>query len=166
MTTETVPGAVQTTDNLRITFVPDGSNALSVAILNGGTSKLITYSLTPDGWAFPITETEVNDPRLTLGVQGSVPGTAKYGPIAVKYVYGSAADVAKAALTPGVKGKLVYRDILPNATDYAIGQKVDVISIIAGRQRKDPAAADGLFTTSQTIYVVAGGFTPDQTLVA
>ncbi|WP_066038656.1 phage tail tube protein [Herbiconiux solani] len=166
MTTETTPGSVQTTDNLRIAFVPDGNNALSVAVLTANTTKLITYSLTPDGWSFPIAETEVNDPRLTQGVQGSKPGSSKYGPIALKYVFGTVADVAKAALQLGVSGTIVYRDILPNATEWAVGQKVDTVKVTCGRQRKDAPATDGLYTTSQSLYVQPGGYLEAQTLVA
>lgn len=165
MTKENVPGSVETTDNLRIAFVPTG-NPLSVANLNASTTKLITYSLTPDGWSFPQTETEITDERLTLGDGGSRPGRGKNGPIAVKYVYGTVADVAKAALAAGVEGTIVYRDVLGNEVDWATGQKVDLIEITCGRQRKDPPPADGLYTTSQVLYVKAGGYKQDQTLVA
>lgn len=165
MTKETVPGSVETTDNLRIAFVPTG-NALSVENLEETTTKDITYSLTPDGWAFPQTETEVTDERLTLGDGGSRPGRGKNGPITLKYVYGDVGDVAKIALAAGVSGTLVYRDVIGNEVPWTIGQKVDTIEIVCGRQRKDAPAADGLFTTSQTIYVKAGGYKAAQTLVA
>ena len=166
MTAETVPGSVQSTDNLRITFVPAGSNALSVAILNGGTAKDITYSLTPDGWNFPITEAEAEDKRLSLGQNGSLPGTSKLGPITLKYVHGDAADVAKAALTLGIAGTIVYRDSTPNATVYTVGQKVDTITIKAGRQRKDSPTENGQQTMQQALYVPAGGYVAGAVLVA
>lgn len=166
MAQEAVPGSVETMDNLRIAIVPDGSNALSVAILGGGTVKDLTYSLTPDGWAFPRTETEIADPRLTLKQEGSRPGREKLGPITVKYVYGDAGDVAKAALIRGTKFTLVYRDAVPNATAWTTGQKVDTIKVVCGAQRKLTPAADGTFQTEQTLYVVAGGLAESQTLVA
>lgn len=165
MAQEAVPGSVETMDNLRIAIVPDGSNALSVAVLVAGTTKDLTYSLTPDGWAFPRTETEIPDPRLTLKTEGSRPGREKLGPIVLKYVYGDAADVAKAALVRGTKFTLVYRDAIANATAWTIGQKVDTIKIVCGAQRKLPPAADGTFQIEQTIYVVAGGLVEGATLV-
>lgn len=166
MAQEAVPASVETMDNLRIAIVPDGSDALSVAILGGGTVKDLTYSLTPDGWAFPRTETEITDPRLTLKQEGSRPGREKLGPIVLKYVYGDTGDVAKAALTRGTKFTFVYRDALPNSTAWAVGQKVDTIKVICGAQRKLAPAADGTFQVEQTIYVLAGGLTEGATLVA
>lgn len=167
MTQEATPGSVQTTGNLRIAFVPAGTgNPLSKAVLDATTTKDITYSLTPDGWAFPIAETEIPDERLTNPLVGSRPGKSKYGPIGLKYVYGTASDVAKAALAYGVEGTIVYRDTVPNETDWtATTQKVDTIEIVAGRQRKDPPPSDGLFTTSQNLMVKAGGYKTAQTLV-
>lgn len=167
MTQEAVPESIETMDNLRIAFVPDGElDPLSVADLADAAVKDITYSLTPDGWNFPRTETEIPDPRLTLKQEGSRPGREKLGPIVLKYVYGSDADVAKAALTSGVKGTFVYRDAIPNATAWTLGQKVDTIRVKAGAQRKLPPAADGTFQVEQTIYVVAGGLTEGATLGA
>lgn len=166
MTAETVPGSIRSTDRLRIAFVPEGSNPLSVAILNGGTVKDLTYSFTPDGWQFPITETEAEDKRLALGQVGSRPGTSKVGPITVKYVHGDAADVAVTVLVPAVKGTLVYRDTLPNSTAWTAAQKVDTIVIEAGIQRKDGPTENGVQTKQQTLYVPPGGYLTDQTLVA
>lgn len=167
MTQEAVPESVETMDNLRIAFVPDGElDPLSVADLADSTVKDITYSLTPDGWSFPRTETEITDPRLTLAQEGSRPGREKIGPIVVKYVYGSDADVAKAALAKGTVGTIIYRDAVPNATAWTAAQTVDKIKIKAGAQRKLPPAADGTFQVEQTLYVVAGGFTPDAVLTA
>lgn len=164
MTQETTPGSVQTLDNLRISFVPTGSNALSVAILSGGTSKLLTYSLTPDGFSFPLAETEIEDARLTNKLTGSKMGKTKVGPIGLRYVFGTGSDVARAALTVGTAGSLVIRDSLPNATDYAIGQKVDKLTFVAGAQRK--TYSGDLQIIEQTLYVDAGSYLQDQTLVA
>lgn len=164
MAQETTPGSVATLDNLRICFVPTGSNALSAAILNGGTAKLLTYSLQPDGWDFPIAETEIPDERLTLSNGGSKPGKSKFGPITLKYVYGSGSDVARLALTQGVTGSIVIRDSLANATDFAAAQKVDKLTVVAGKQRKE-YSGDLQFIT-QFLYVDAGSYLPDQTLAA
>jgi hypothetical protein len=164
MPQEASPLSVATLDNLRLSVVPSGSNALSVAILNGATSKLITYSLQPDGYAFPITETEIADDRLTLAVSGSKRGRTKLGPVVLKYVYGSAADVAKALLVNGYAGQLISRDSLPNATDYAVAQKVDRYTFVAGLQRK--VYSGDIQVIEQTLYIDAGSYTADLTLVA
>lgn len=166
MPVEPTPGSVQTTDNLRIAVVPVASNALSAAIANGATARLLTYSLTPDGWAFPIVETEVPDKRLTLGQEGSVAGTTKFGPITIKFVYGTGADVARPFMVQGTTFKLLIRDSLANSVDFASGQTADQVTIICGRQRKDAATADGFQTISQTLFVVPGSYLPSQTLVA
>lgn len=167
MTQEAVPESVETMDNLRIAIVPDGElDPKSVADLGDSTVKDLTYSLTPDGWAFPRTETEITDRRLTLAQEGSRPGREKIGPIVLRYVYGSDSDVARAALAKGTEGTLVYRDAVPNATAWTLGQKVDLIKFKAGAQRKLPPAADGTFQIEQTIYVKAGGLTEGATLVA
>lgn len=166
MTQEATPGSVAYDDNLRITLTPSASDPLSAAILNGGTAKDLTYSFTPDGWNFPKAETEIPDPRLTLLDSGSVPGRTKFGPIEVKYVFGSGADVAKAALVQGTIVNITLRDSLPNATAWTAAQTAsEVVKVRCGRQRRDSATADGLQTISQTLYVVSGSYQADETIV-
>ena len=70
MALETAPASQASTGNWRITYIPSG-NALSVAILNGGTAKPLTYSFTPDG--FNRTITEVIRAALTRYVKRSKP---------------------------------------------------------------------------------------------
>lgn len=164
MTTEVTPGSLQTLDNLRIAVVPAGSNALSVAILNGGTTKLLTYSLQPDGWDFPMPESEIEDKRLTNGRIGSKPGATKFGPIQLKYVFGAGDDVAKPLLVAGYAGSLLIRDSLPNATTFIAAQKADTCTFVAGKQRK--IYSGDLQVIAQTLYVDAGSYLADQTLVA
>lgn len=166
MAQETVPGSVEYDDNLRITATPSASNPLSVAALTGATAKDLTYSFTPDGFDFPKSETEIEDPRLTLAESGSRPGRMKTGPITVKYVYGTGSDVARTMLTKGATVNLTIRDSIANATAWTTGQKVDKVQVVCGRQRKDPPTADGLQTITQTLYVVSGSYAEDQTLVA
>lgn len=164
MTQENTPGSVQILDNLRIAVVPSGSNALSVAILTGGTTKLLTFSLQPDGFDFPIAETEIADNRLANPQQGSKPGPSKVGPIQLKYVYGAGDDVAKPLLVKGYAGTLVMRDSLPNATEFIAAQKADTLTFVAGAQRK--IRSGDLQVIAQTLYVDAGSYKTDQTLVA
>ena len=154
MALENVPGSVASDGNLRIAFVPSGSNAKSVAILNAAPVKDLTYSFTPDGFTRTITENTVEDARLTLKQILSRPGT-KTETVEVKYVYGAAVDIAAVALTEGVTGSLTCRYVTPNATVWTSGQKVDVLAFVAGAQRKDAPTANGLFTISQTLYLTA-----------
>ncbi len=164
MTLEDTPKSVPTDGNLRIAFVPAGSNAKSVAILNGGTTKLITYSLTPAGFNRGVTEETVSDERLTLRQLLEAAGTIGET-LEVQYVFGDAADVAAPALAEGVEGTIVARYAVPNATDFAVAQKVDLIPIRCGRQRKDAPTRNGVFTKTQKLFVV-GVVENDVALVA
>lgn len=154
MALEATPLSVASDGNLRVGVVPTGSNPLSVAILTGGTTKLITYSLTPDGWNRAVTENTVDDPRLSLKQTFSRPGTYSET-LELKYVYGDTNDVAKPSLTEGLQVFLVDRRSVPNATEWTIGQKVDVITVILGKQRKDAPAANGIQTITQTAFVIS-----------
>jgi hypothetical protein len=154
MAAEPTPLSVASDGNLRVAVVPTGSNPLSVAILTGATTKLITYSLTPDGWNRAVTENTVDDPRLSLKQTFSRPGTSSET-LELKYVYGDTNDVAKPALTEGLQVFLVDRRSVTNATEWTIGQKVDVLTVILGKQRKDAPAANGIQTITQTAFVVS-----------
>lgn len=153
MALEAVPGSVASDGNLRIAYVATG-NAKSVAILAAVGTKDLTYSFTPDGFTRTITESTVDDPRLSLKQTLSKPGT-NTEVLEVKYVYGSGADVAQVALAEGATGSLAVRYAIPNATAWTIAQKVDVIYFIAGKQRRDAPTANGLFTISQTLFITA-----------
>jgi hypothetical protein len=154
MTAEATPLSINSDGNMRIAFVPSGSNPLSAAILAGATTKLITYSLTPDGWNRSTTENSIDDPRLSLKQTFSRPGTFTES-LEVTYIYGDTNDVAKVALAEGTAGFLVERRSVPNATDWAVAQKVDVLTILCGKQRKNAPAANGIQTITQTIYLTS-----------
>lgn len=159
MAAEAVPLSVAWDDNLRITFVPEGGDALSAAILAGGTAKDLTYSLKTFNRA--ITEAVIDDPRLTLKQilqkRGKVTETLE-----VNYVFGDASDVAYAALTEGVKGSLVLRYSLPNSTAWDAAQTVDVLTIECGKQRKDAPVENGVQTATQTLFIT--GVSVDDTV--
>lgn len=154
MALETPPASASSTGNWLITYVPTGSNALSVAALIGGTAKPLTYSFTPDGFNWSITEESVPDPRLTMAVTLSQPGTSTEV-LEVKYVASADAASAQSILTAGSTGKLNVRRAVANATVATVGQKADVITYVAGRQRPDAPTANGLDTISQTLYITA-----------
>lgn len=159
MALETTPPSQQSDGFLRIAFVPSGNN-LSVAILTGGTEKDLTYSFTPDGFNRSYTENKVDDPRLTMVQVLSRPGTFQEQ-IDVKYVVtdGSATDIAYTALANGglggATGFLSLRYGIANSVVWTIGQKVDSVSFVSGKPRRDPPVANGLFTITQSLYLTA-----------
>lgn len=155
MALEATPNSVSTVGNLRIVFLPSSvTNPLSVASITGGTSKDITYSLTPSGWTPDISENSISDGRLAQQQILNRPGNFSES-LEIEYVYGDANDVAKTALAQGVAGYFVVREGVANATAWAAGQKVDVFTILAGKQRKNPPAENSLFTMKQGMYLTA-----------
>jgi hypothetical protein len=159
MALEATPTSQASDGNLRIGFVPSGNN-LSVAILAGGTEKDFTYSLTPDGFQRNFNENEVEDPRLTNVQILSRPGTFKET-IELKYVVTdlSATDIIYTAIGGAgvgqVTGLLSIRYGVPNTTVWTIGQKVDSVTFISGKPRREAPTANGLFLMSQTLYLTA-----------
>lgn len=153
MPLDNVPQSSQSDGRWKIAFVPSGS-ALSVAILNAVTTINVTYSFTPDGFAWDTTQATVEDKRLTLVQDLSRPGKVSET-LNLKYV--DSADVASAAaLFPaGTEGKFVVRRGIDNAVAWTAAQKVDVISFIAGAQRPDAPTENGLDTISQQAFITA-----------
>lgn len=163
MTTEITPLSVASDGNLLVSFVPTG-NPLSVANLVAGTTKAITYSLTPGGFNRATSQDTVSDERLTLAQLLEQAGRVKET-LEVEYVYGDAGDVASVALAKDVTGNIVVRYAVPNGTAWTIGQKVDVIPIKCGIQAKNAPTANGVFTKKQKLFVT-GSVTTDGVLVA
>jgi hypothetical protein len=163
MTLELTPASVAADGNLLVAYVPTG-NALSVANLVAGTTKAITYSLTPGGFNRATAQDTVTDDRLTNTQLFEQAGRVKET-LEVEYVYGDSGDVASAALTKDAVGWIVVRYALPNATAWTIGQKVDVIPIKCGVQAKNAPVANGLFTKKQKLFVT-GAVQTDAVLTA
>jgi hypothetical protein len=160
MVAEAVPQSVNWDDNLRIAFVAEADNPLSVADITTGDD--LTYSLK----TFNLTETQavVDDPRLTLKQVLQRPGKTTVT-CEVNYVFGDTGDVAAVTLAEGTKGHLTVRYSVPNATDWAAAQIVDVITFVAGSQRKDAPVENGVQTITQTLFVT-GVVQKDQALIA
>lgn len=148
---DAVPASSQSDGKWKIAYVPSG-NPLSVAIVKGATSKNLTYSFTPDGFNWATTQAEVADPRLTLTQDLTRPGKKKET-LETKYVDSVAVDSAAAVLTEGTSGFFVIRRGVDNATEWAAGDKVDVITFTAGAQRPDAPVENGVDTISQTQYI-------------
>ena len=164
MPVETVPASSQSDGRYRITYVPSGSNALSVAILNGATAKPITYGLTADGFNYSITQAAVADKRLTLTTDLTRPGR-KAETLTIKYVDSTTTDSAAVLFVEGTPGQLVVRRGIDNATTHVVGQIVDVHTFVAGAPLPDAPTENGLDTISQTLYITTPTLRK-QTLVA
>lgn len=152
MALDPIAASSQSDGRWKIAYVPSGSNALSVAILNGVTSKALTYSFTPDGFNLSKTQATVNDPRLTLIQILSRPGKVTET-LELKYVASADADSADALLTAGLEGQFTIRRGIDNATAWTIGQKVQVVTFALGVKRYDPPTENGVDTISQTAFI-------------
>lgn len=154
MPLDATPQSSQSNGRWKIAYVPSGSNPLSVAILKGVTTKNATYSFTPDGFNWSITQAEVEDKRLTLVQDLTRPGKKKET-LELKYVASSDADSAAVVFTEGLAGFFVVRRGVDNATDWAVAQKVDVITFLLGAQRPDAPVENGVDTISQTAFITS-----------
>ena len=167
MTLEATPGSVATDGYLSLWFVPYGGavNPASKAVLDAGTTKRITYSLTPDGFSHTIDEATVEDGRLTLRQQLQQAGVIT-DTLELSYVYGAADDVARVALTQGAAGWIVARYAVDNAAAVtAATDKVDILPIKCGVQRKSAPARNAVFTIMQKQFIT-GTVLRDQAVVA
>lgn len=152
MTASATPKSVASTGNLRLWFVPAGSNPLSVAILNGATSKDVTFSFTGSGYTPTINENSIPDGRLgqrqVLNKRGNFSEE-----VMVEYVFGDVNDVALPAMAAGQAGFLVVRRGIANEIDAVLGQKVFVHSVDCGMQQPQPPAENSIDTMKQQLFV-------------
>lgn len=154
MVQELVPASSQSDGRWRITAVPVGSNALSVAVVNGGTSKAVTYGLTADGFNYTLTQASVDDKRLTLVQDLTRPGKTSEA-LELKMVASEDANAAANVLLPGTSWQLNVRRGVDNATIATVGQKADVLTVTIGAHRPDAPVENGLDTISATAFVTA-----------
>lgn len=154
MALDPVAASSQSDGRWKIAYVPSGSAANSVAIINGGTSKALTYSFTADGFNWTLTQATVEDKRLTLVQDLSRPGKVTEV-LEVKYVDSTDTGSAAVVLAAGTAGQLTVRRGVDNATAWTVAQTVDIITFVAGVPRHDPPTENGLDTVSQTLYITA-----------
>lgn len=154
MAQDFVPASSASDGRWKITYIPTSSDALSVVDLTATDAVDVTYSFTPDGFARAVSQATVNDPRLTLTQDLSRPGK-KTETLETKYVESKDEGSVNVLLTEGTTGKFVVRRGYDNDVEYAAGQTVDVITFIAGAQRPDAPAENGIDTISQTQFITA-----------
>lgn len=166
MSLEETPGSVATDGNLTLWFVPwvVDANPASKAVLDAPTTKRITYSLTPDGFSHTVDEATIEDGRLTLKQALQEAGIVTDN-LELSYVYGADDDVARVALTEKSRGWIVARYAIANETDVTVADKVDVLPIKCGVQRKSAPTANGVFTMMQKMFI-KGTVLRDQAVVA
>ena len=157
MALETVPASSQSDGKWRITYVPTGSNAKSVAILNGATAKALTYGLTPDGWNHTKTQAEVADPRLTLIQNLSRPGkiTETLDITCVASTTADSADVVLSGLSvSGANAQILVRTAVGNDVIHTVGQTGELLTVVIGTRRRNAPVENGVDTVSFTAYFV------------
>jgi len=156
MAIEPTPASTQSDGNWRITNVPAGSNAKSVAILNGATAKPITYGLTADGFSSTVTQATVEDKRLTLVQDLSRPGkvseTAELKAVA-SVTTDSADQVLLALSVSQAESQFVVRRGVSNSAVHATGQIADIITAVVGVRRPDAPAENGVDTATYTLFL-------------
>lgn len=156
MPLETPPASSQSDGRWRVTYVPTGSNAKSVAILNGATAKPITYGLTPDGFNHTTTQAEAADPRLTLIQNLTRPGKVSET-LELTAVASSDADSADQILlglsVSGAEAQFVVRRGYANADTHATTQKADIITGVIGVRRPNAPVENGVDTATYTVFI-------------
>jgi hypothetical protein len=160
MALDPIPASFQSDGNWTVTWVPTGSNPLSVAILNGNTAYDVTYGFTADGFTYGISQDTVEDKRLTLVQNLSRPGRISET-LTIKYPYSSDAGSPAVLFAPtggslnGPAGYLVVRRGVANGTAYATTQKADVITVQLGVPVPDAPTENGVDTITQGAFITS-----------
>lgn len=156
MPAELVPSSVQSDGKWRITNVPIGSNAKSVAILNAAPAKPITYGLTADGFNSSVTQATVTDKRLTLIQDLSRPGkvteTLDFKAVASSDV-ASADQILLALSLSGAESQFVVRRAVDNDATHAVAQVADIHTGVVGVRRPEAPTENGVDTASYMLFI-------------
>lgn len=168
MALENTPASSQSDGRWRITNVPSGSNAKSVAILNGGTAKPVTYGIVAGGWDHQRNQATVEDKRLTLVQDLSRPGkvTETCEVTVVESSDVASADRILAALAESqAETQFLVRRAVANGDTHATGQKADLLTVVVGVRRPQAPVENGVDTAKYTLFFTKPTET-DITLVA
>lgn len=156
MALETTPASTQSDGRWRVTYVPTGSNAKSVAILNGGTAKSLTYGLTADGFNHSTSQASVQDKRLTLIQDLTRPGrvseTLDLKAVA-STVVDSADQVLLALSQSGAEAQFLVRRGVDNATTHTVAQVADLITGVVGVRRPEAPTENGVDVASYSVFI-------------
>jgi hypothetical protein len=149
MAEENVPAGQASDGRGLVAFVDTIADTLAptAAVLNAG--DRLTYSLVPDGFRHETTENVIADGRYTLKQMLELPGTIS-DTLEVQYVAGTPAQTT---LTEGSNGFIIHRLGVDNGTDFAAGQKVDIIPVRAGVSRKVAPTANTMLQRVQKLFV-------------
>lgn len=156
MAAENVPASTQSDGRWRITNIASGSNAKSVAILNGVGAKPITYGITAGGWDHQTTQATVEDKRLTLIQDLSRPGKVSETlnvTVVASEDAASADRVLQALSVSQVESQFVVRRAVANADTHATGQIADIITGVVGVRRPDAPVENGVDTAQYQIFI-------------
>ena len=156
MAEEIVPEGIGSDGQGLVLFVPAIANpaAPTVAELTGVGVVKLTYSITGTGYNHTVTINQVTSNRLTLPQTLQADGT-EVDELSITYVYTNTdADVARLALPRGQEGFIVERWAVPNGTDIAADQIVDVIPIKASASLKNAPVQNQELTRTQRLNVI------------
>lgn len=155
MVVENVPASTQSDGRWRITNVPGGSNAKSVAILNAAPAKPITYGIVAGGWDHQVTQATVEDKRLTLIQDLARPGKVAetLNVTVVASTDPASADRILAGLSASqAESQFVVRRAVANGDTHAVAQLADIITGVVGVRRPDAPVENGVDTAQYTLY--------------
>jgi hypothetical protein len=149
MAEENVPAGQASDGRGLVAFVDTIADTLAptAAVLNGG--DRLTYSLVPDGFRHETTENVIPDGRYTLKQLLELPGTIS-DTLELQYVAGTPAQTT---LAEGTTGFIIHRLGVDNSVDFAAGQKVDIIPVRMGVQRKVAPTANTTLQRVQKAFV-------------
>ncbi|QKS17316.1 hypothetical protein HUN59_14835 [Curtobacterium sp. Csp2] len=131
--------------------LPADFTTVKVSDLSNAKAVDVTYALTSDGFKEGVKEDTVTDTRLALAGVLAQPGQVTED-LTVRYVFGSANDVADPLLTPGANVVYAVRRAVPHNQALAAGDKFDYFPVKCGQKQNDPYAANAKFTRTQVMY--------------
>jgi hypothetical protein len=132
-----------------------GLKDITLAQLNSASFVDITYDLTAgSGWAEATSQEDITDDRLTA-TQTFSRGGKESNTLALQYVYGDTTNVADPLLVKGQKYIFAVRWATDHDSDITSTSKFDFWMTEAGVKQRDQAAANSVFTKTQSIRPLA-----------
>lgn len=165
------PVSVPADGSVKVVFVPATANTAAPKITEGTATGAIDLScyLTADGLNMSTEEQTITDDRLCSRQTFEQPGRFSDA-MEVGYVYDAqnvvaTQDLAYKTLKRGVKGFLYIRWGMNYETALTVGQKVDVVPVTWGTQRKQTPEANSVLKVMQKPFIT-GRVERDVALVA